>query len=90
MQPLAGFASCQHGGGGGGVGHVCRHFRIFFVDSQFLGRVFKSISSSGMKIALKNWAGIDSFPFTDLLSLNILRQFWPNAPFRPFLHEGIK
>ena len=65
------------GGGGGRVGHVRRHFGILLVDSRFLGEGFSSpYSSSGMKMSLKkNWAGMDSFPFTDLLSLNILRQF---------------
>ena len=37
---------------GGMVGLVHRHFRILFVDSRFLGVVFKSYSSSGMKMAL--------------------------------------
>ena len=47
---------------GGMVGHVRRHFRILFVDSRFLGVVFKSYSSSGMKMALQNLTGMDSFP----------------------------
>ena len=62
-------ASCQHWGGGGGgiVGHVRRHFRILFVDSRFLereggGGVLSPYPSSGMKMALKNWTGMDSFP----------------------------
>ena len=29
------------------------------------------------------------FPFTDLLGLNILRQFWAQSTVRPFLPEGI-
>ena len=34
-------------------------------------------------------AGMAPFPFTDLLSSNILRQFWAQSTFRPFLPEGI-
>ena len=48
------------------IGHVCRHFRILSMDSRFLGGRggggSSPYSSSGMKMALKNWAGMDSFP----------------------------
>ena len=50
MQPLSGFSSCQHEGM---VGHVRRHFRILFVDSRFLGEVFKS------KFFLGNETGLE-------------------------------
>ena len=70
MQPLPGFASCQHwggGGGGGSVGHVRRlsEYLLWIVGSW--GGISSPHSSSGMKMALKNWAGMDFFPFTVLL-----------------------
>ena len=72
MQPLAGFSSCKHVGGGGRgrgmVGHVGRYFRILFVDNRFLGEVFKSNFFLGMKMASKKWAGLDSFPINQLTS----------------------
>ena len=92
MQPLAGSLLASMGRI---VGHVRRHFRILSVDSQFLegggGGGSSPYSSLGMKMALKNWAGMDSFPIhTDLLSLNILRQFWAQCTISPFLPDGIK
>ena len=60
-------ASCQHGGV---AGHVHRHFRILFVDNRFLGGgrgVSSPYSSLGMKMALKNCTGMDSFPIHRLV-----------------------
>ena len=56
--------TCQHGGVEEEmVGHAHRYFRILFVDSQFLGAGISSpYSSLGMKMALKNWTRMDSFP----------------------------
>ena len=45
--------------------------------------------SSGMKVALKNWARVDSFPI-HRLSLNILRQVWAQRTASPISSEGIK
>ena len=40
------------------------------------GEFSSPYSSLGMKMSLKkNWAGMDSFPFTDLLGLSVLRRF---------------
>ena len=52
-------ASCQHRGNGWARP---QKFWNTFVDSQFFGRVSNPYSSLGMKVALKNWAGMDSFP----------------------------
>ena len=62
------------------------------MDSRFLGEGFSSTySSSRKKMSLKkNCAGMDSFPFTDLLSLNILRQFLgPMHRFAHFILRGL-
>ena len=81
MHPLAGSVLVSMGGI---VGHVRRHLRILFVDSWFLGRVFKSIfflvDKNGFEKIGPEWI---PFPFTDLLSLNILRQFWVQGTVSP-------
>ena len=76
---LAAVGSCQQGGNGWARPQT---FREIFVDSQFLGGVQVHISS-GMKMASKNWAGMDSFPFTDIISFNIFRQFWAQRTVPP-------
>ena len=58
---------------------------------SFLGGFFKSIFFlRDENVFEKNWTGMDSFPFTDLLSLNILRQFLgPMHCFTHFLLRGL-
>ena len=86
MQPLAGSLLASMGGT---VGHVRRHFRVLFVDSRFLGRVFKSIfflgNENGFEKIGPEWI---PFPFTHLLSLNILRQFWAQCTVSPISSGG--
>ena len=66
MLPLVRLFSCQHGGM---VGHIRRHFKNNFLlwIVGFLREVFKSLSLlEGVIMALKNWAGMDSFPIHGL------------------------
>ena len=91
MQPLAGSLLASMGGI---VGHVRRHFRILFVDSGSLGGGgggFKSIfflgDENGFEKLSRN--GFLSHSPTYLARISS-GSFGPNAPFRPFLPEGIK
>ena len=88
MQPLAGSLLV---GMGEIVGHVRRNFRILFVDSRFLGRVFKSILFLGEGNCFKKLVrnGFLSHSPTYLVQI-FSGSFAPNAPFRPFLPEEIK
>ena len=77
------------GGGGEELGMSADISGYFLWIVGFLGRVFKSVFFLGDEnVFEKNWAGIDSFPFTDLLSLNILRQFL--GPSHRFAHLFLK
>ena len=63
MLPLVSLISCQHGGNG--QAHP-RTFKLLFsfVDSRFLVRGFQV--QIFLIMALKNWAGMDSFPIHQL------------------------